>query len=259
MNIRKDNNKDITKSLSAWDQQPKPVLVNSSAWVTEDADMMSLENLLLEVERAIATGGQLSDILQRRALSSPYTTPSTKHVESSVGNLVDFFRVKEAKPYIGIRNIRAEIHDSVYYITRSKDEYPGKSTRVVSLVQTCMIHLGLHVLDQILTNRPKVVDDRLDAIRKGSKEKRRRGQPPQYTFVNFTETMDKQQNIACLSPQDYARAVAISVDYAWPLSFVIQIAMIIAIANSEALPSEMVKNAREEVKYLVEYLDKYYK
>jgi hypothetical protein len=122
-----------------------------------------------------------------------------------------------------------------------------------------MIHLGLHELDFLLAGRPKLVEDRLQAIRKGAKEKRRRGKPAQYSFVNFTDTLDKQQNVWCLSPEDYARAATIAEDFSWDMGFVVQMAMIMAIASSEKLPESLRKDAIEEIKFFNEYLERSYK
>jgi hypothetical protein len=70
--------------------------------------------------------------------------------------------------------------------------------------------------------------------------------------------LEKQQNINCLYAGDYARASMIAADYDWPVSFVVQMALIAAIASSTRLPAEMVTNAREEIGYFNEYLNKYF-
>jgi len=70
--------------------------------------------------------------------------------------------------------------------------------------------------------------------------------------------MDTQQNVWCQSPQDYAGAATIAEDYGWSMVFVVQMAMLMAIATSEKLPMEMKNNAIEEVKFFIEFLNKNY-
>ncbi|MCK4782956.1 MAG: hypothetical protein KAV87_04335 [Desulfobacteraceae bacterium] len=239
--------------------KPKPLIsVDNSAWQTEDADFESLEDLLSLVEVNISKGGYIADVLQRKYLPEG-EKKTTSPIETNSGQYtLQYIQDKSTKSYVGIRNLRAGISDATYYITRNRKEYPGSVVRLVSIVQTAMLHYGLHGLDMLLSGRTKVVEDRLEAIRLGSKEKRRRGQTPQYTFVNFIDVLDKQQNITCLSQQDYARATTIAIDYGWPMSFVVQMAMIIAIAGSERLPEDIVKDAREEVRFFTEYIHKNY-
>jgi len=238
--------------------------MHSDPWALEDEEYtQTLENLLNEVDTTMRGGMQLEDILRQKLLPQGTTSGSTSlQIDDNYANdRLEFYRSKTSKGYrpsIGIRRGCADIWDAVYFITRGREEFPGKAHRVVSIVETCMIHLGLQVMNLILERRPKVVQERLDAIRKGGKERRRRGKPPQYDFVNFTDTMDTQQNVWCQSQQDYARAATIAEDYGWSMLFVVQMAMIMAIATSEKLPMEMKNNAIEEVKFFVEFLNKPY-
>ena len=234
-----------------------PQKVDNSAWVPEDDGFESLEDLLSLVEESISRGGYTDDFLKHKYL--PGGREEEGIAESSSGQpTLDYIRHKSARSYVGIRHLHIVIFDAVYYITRNREEYPGKAVRLVSIVETIMLHYGLHGLDMLLSNRPKVIEDRLEAIRLGDKERRRRGQAPEYTWVVFTEGKEKQQNITCLIEQDYARATTIATDYDWTLSFVVQIALILAIAGSQRLPNHTVKDAKEEVRYFQEYLEKHY-
>lgn len=253
------------KDIVPYTNNNLPVPVNNAIWKTEDDDdLQPLENLMHRVDVEIARGNQVPDILRRRLLPQKaiFNDQQTMTDDKYADYALDFYRTKTSKGYnpaIGIRHLRSDIWDAVYFITRSSEEFSGKALRVVSIVETCMIHLGLHGLDFLLAGRPKLVEDRLQAIRKGGKEKRRRGKPAQYSFVNFTDTLDKQQNVWCLSPEDYARAATMAEDYGWDMGFVVQIAMVIAIASSEKLPESLRKDAVEEVKFFGEYLDRYYR
>jgi len=148
--------------------------------------------------------------------------------------------------------------DAIFTITRDIERYPFKGARIVSVVEATMIHYGLHHLDYILTNRSKVVQERLEVIRTGDKEKRRRGNPPSYIFVEFTERNDRQRNFNCQVLEDLARIHTITADYGWTAAFLVQVVMIIAIAGSIKLPGHMVDSARNEVRFFTEYLNKYY-
>ena len=240
-------------------------LVERDPWALEngsDEVMYSLEALLNMVTKEMARGNEVKDILRRKRL--PRIDPTTGQplmTENEYSDyLVDFYATKTSqgyKPAIGIRHMRSDIWDTVYLITRSSEEFSGKACRLVSVVETCMIHAGLRGLDLFLAGRPKVVQDRIDAIRKGGKEKRQIIRPGKYKFVNFTDVEEKQQNIWCLSPEDYARTAALAEDYGWDMGFLVQIAMIIAIANSEKLPGYLRNDALEEVEFFRSYLDSY--
>jgi len=238
---------------------------SESDWLTEDAyeDIQSLEKLLDRVDAEVKRGREIPDILRRRLLPQKTTFNGQPVMtdEEYIDYKLNFYRTKTSKGYkpaIGIRHLRADVWDVVYLITRSPEEFPGEVLRVVSIIETCMIHIGLHGLDLLLVGRPKLVTERKEAIRRGSKERRRRGKPAHYTFINFTDSLDKQQNVWCLSTNDYARAATIAEDYGWDMGFVVQMAMIIAIANSETLPENLRKDAVEEVEYFKEYLNKVY-
>jgi len=238
--------------------------IPADAWALEDEeDTQTLENLLNEVDTQMRGGLPLTEVLRRKLLP-PEMTSSTSLLmtdDNYASDQLEFYRTKTSKGYrpaIGIRNVRADIWDAVYFITRNHEEFSGKAHRIVSIVETCMIHMGLRNMNLILEGRPKIVKERLEAIRKGSKERRRRGKPQQYEFVNFTDTLETQQNVWCQSSQDYARAATIAEDFGWSMGFVVQMAMIMAIATSEKLPTEMKNNAIEEVKFFTEFLDKAY-
>jgi transcription antitermination factor NusG len=249
----------MNKDLIPNGKKKLPTPVNGNAWQTEqDSEFESLEDLLNIVEENINKGANIAQVLRRKYLPESKNEGTNHFNNNSSQVILEYIREKTAKPYVGIRHLCTVIYDSIYFITRDRGAYPGKAVRMVSVVTTTMIHYGLSGLDTLLSGRLKVVEERLESIRLGSKEKRRKGQLPQYVFVNFVETMDKQQNIACLCQQDYARATTIAVDYGWTLGFVIQIAMAIAVASSERLPVNMVKDAKEEVRYFQEYLNKNY-
>jgi len=253
------------KEIVPYTNNNLPVPVNNNAWITEgDDDLQSLESLMHRVDVEIARGNQVPDILRRRLLPQKviFNDQQMMTDDKYADYALDFYRTKTSKghnPAIGIRHLRSDIWDSVYLITRSSEEFPGKALRVVSIVETCMIHLGLHGLDLMLVGRPKLVEERKAAIRKGGKEKRRRGKPAQYSFVNFIDALDTQQNVWCLSPEDYARAATIAEDFGWDFGFTMQMAMITAIANSETLPESLRKDAVEEIKFFNEYLERSYK
>lgn len=239
--------------------------IKPSAWELESPDesVYSLEALMDKVNRSLVQERDISEILRRRRL--PQAHPATgqqlmtdeEYIEYNMG----FYQTSTSKGYnpaIGIRHVLTDIWDTVYFITRSPEDFPGKALRLVSIVETCMIHVGLYWLGLLLVGRPKLVQNRKNAIRKGGKEKRRRLRPASYRFVSFVDTEEKQQNIYCLSREDYAQAAAIAEDYGWDFGFVIQIVMIIAIANSESLPGNLRENAIEETTYFKEYLNTVY-
>jgi len=239
-------------------------LIKRDQWELEEPQeaVHSLEALLERVSKEMTQGGEVKDILRRRRL--PQVDPGTGQPlmtdEQYMEYSLDFYQTRTSKGYhpaIGVRHLRADIWDTVYLITRSPEAFPDKACRLVSIVETCMIHVGLHQLDILLVGRPKVVKNRKNAIWKGGKEKRRRIRLGPYKFVNFTDTEEKQQNIWCLSPEDYARTAAVAEDYGWDMGFVVQMAMIMAIANSEKLPDDMRKDAKEEMKFFKEYLNSY--
>jgi len=241
-------------------------LVKRDEWQLEEVNtnevMLPLEGLLESVSHEIVKGHELKDILRRRPLSKidPTTGKELMPTNQYADYLMEFYSTRTSKghnPAIGIRNLRSDIWDVVYLITRSPDDFPEKACRTVSIVETCMIHVGLHGLDLLLIGRPKVVKDRLNGIRKGAKEKRRKPRLGPYRFVNFIETMEKQQNIWCLSPEDYARVATIAEDYGWDMGFVVQMAMIFAISNSTKLPKYLRNDAAEEVGCFKNYLNNY--
>ena len=239
-------------------------LIKHDAWELEEPDeaTYSLEALLDGVNKAMAQGREIKDILRRRQLPQldPATGQPLMTEEEYTDYTLDFYSTKTSKGYkpaIGIRHMRSDIWDMVYLITRSPEVFPGRYCRLVSIVETCTIHAGLHGLDLLLAGRPKVVQNRKNAIWKGGKYKRRRPRLPPYKFVNFTDTEEKQQNIWCLSPEDYARIAAIAEDYGWDMGFVVQMTMVIAIASSENLPESLREDAKEEAKFFEEYLNRY--
>jgi len=239
-------------------------LIKRDEWELEEPDqvMYPLEGLLDRVDREMAQGREIKDILRRKPLLQvdPTTRQPLMTEKEYLEYSLDFYQTKTSKGYnpaIGIRHIRSDIWDIVYLITRSPEVFPGKACRLVSIVETCMIHVGLHRLDLLLVGRPKIVKNRKNAIWKGGKAKRRRLRLPPYKFVNFTDTEDKQQNIWCISPEDYARTAAIAEDFGWDMGFVVQIAMVVAIASSEKLPDDVREDAEEEMEFFREYLAKY--
>jgi hypothetical protein len=240
--------------------------IKPSAWELEKPDkfMYSLEALMHKVNKDITQGEDINEILRRKRLPQVHPTTGRRLMtdEQYMDYSLSFYQTRTSKGYnpaIGIRHVRSDIWDTVYFITRSPEDFPGKALRLVSVVETCMIHVGLHGLDLLLVGRLKIVQNRKNAIRKGGKEKRRRRLiPPSYRFVNFVDVEEKQQNIYCLSREDYARAAAIAEDYGWDFGFVIQMAMITAIASSEKLPENLRNNATEEIAYFKEYLNKVY-
>lgn len=239
-------------------------LIKHDAWELEGPDeaIYPLDALLDRVNEEIMQGRDIKDILHRRRLPqvNPATGQSLMTDEQYASYALDFYQTRTSKGYhpaIGIRHMRADIWDTVYLITRSSEVFSGKAARLVSIVETCMIHVGLHGLDILLAGRPKVVQNRKNAIWKGGKEKRRMPRLGPYKFVNYTDVEEKQQNIWCLSPEDYARTAAVAEDYGWDMGFVVQMAMVIAIASSEKLPESLRKDAEEEVRFFREYLNRY--
>jgi len=245
-------------------QDKSKSVVKRDRWQLEDPEdaLPSLEDLLVEVNQELSSGKRIEEVLTREALVQVDPVSGKPHMreEGYRGEALEFYSSKTSKghnPAIGIRGVRSDIWDTVYFITRSNEVFPEKACRVVSIVETCMIHVGLYKLDILLSGRPKVVKSRLNAIWKGAKEKRRRRQIGPYRFVNFTEREEKQQNIWCLASQDYAHIATIAEDYGWDMSFVVQIAMILAITRSSKLPRYLVNDATEEMKAFNEYLNSY--
>lgn len=246
--------------------QPKndKSLIKHTSWELEEPEeaIYPLDALLDRVNEEITQGRDIKDILHRRRLPQvdPATGQSLMTDEQYASYALDFYQTRTSKGYhpaIGIRHVRSDVWDMVYLVTRSPEAFPGKACRYVSIVETCMIHVGLHGLDLLLAGRSKVVQNRKNAIWKGGKEKRRRPRLGPYKFVNFTDIEEKQQNIWCLSPEDYARTATVAEDYGWDMGFVVQMAMVIAIASSEKLPESLRKDAEEEVRFFREYLNRY--
>lgn len=239
-------------------------LVPQNAWNLEiDWEYtQTLENLLDEVNVKMREGLSLQDVLYHRTIPQENTLDNNPMpYDKYTYNQFDLYQSRTSKGYkpaIGIRHICNDIWDAIYYITRNHEVFRGRIHGTVSIVETVMIHLGLRGIDRILQDRPSIVKERLDAIHKGSKERRKMGKLPRYVFVNFTEKRDDQQNVWCQNVGDYARMGAIAEDYDWTMSFVVQMAMIVAMACSEKLPEEMRKNAVDEVRCFIEFLDKYF-
>ena len=252
--------KDMSQEQNQKENNPNPhQKVDNSAWKLEEPyENESLEDLLSLVETRIDSGGCIDDILERRYLPEGEGDDRSLAETGPARNAIEYIRNKTTRSQIGIRHLITVVHDAIFFITRSHGDYPGKAVRLIGVVETVMVHYGLHGLDMLLSDRSRVVAERLEVIRLGGKEKRRRGQPPPYGFVMFTDTRQTQVNITCLSQRDYARASRIAEDYGWTLGFVMQVAMVIAVAGSERLPADMVEQSREEVIYFQEYLDKYY-
>jgi hypothetical protein len=162
---------------------------------------------------------------------------------------------KESKKEVGLRSFPEDIRNCVYFITRNPDLYPESSARIVSIVETCMLICGLQELKGILTNRDAIVAQRLKSIADGPMAKRRYISTPQYKFVYFTTTLDVQQTIYVLDPGTYASLSRIASDYAWTLTFAIEIAMIAGISKSVKLPRHLVIQGQAEMEYFVEYID----
>lgn len=240
-------------------------LTKHDAWELEEPDeaQYSLEALLEWVNTALAANKEIGEVLHRRLLlGANHTTDQILMKDEEYSDYaLNRYRMATSKghsPAIGIKHVLSDVWDAIYLITRSPEIFGGKASRLVGIVETCMIHVGLYGLDRLLAGRPKVVQKRKAAIWKGGKEKRLSLEPRQYKFVSFTNTKEKQQNIYCLSPQDFARAATISEDYDWSMGFVVQMAMVIAIASSEKLPDNLREEAKEEVRFFEQYLNSFY-
>jgi len=238
---------------------PKPV--SPEEWELEEPELVNEYDYTLEDVLAYfdAMFGNDYNSVETQA-SGSLQSPSSKAVVAWVENT--FRRRHQHDDYrrsIGIRGFKKDIADAVYYITRESRKskrFPWKRSRIVAFVHTCMLALGLRELERMVTgSRQSIIDIRKKAIENGSADFKGIWNPPQYEFIEFLAEMDRQQTVYCLFFWEVFDGLErLASDYQWTLSFTAQIAMTLAIAKSEKLPTKLVERAKRERASFEKYL-----
>lgn len=230
--------------------KPSPSSENNSIWELENSH--SNEPQELEDTFTKYVGGM-------RLL--PEKTETSSSILNTTEQPLDLVRQPTTRKDLitNIASIPIVVWETIRYLTEHYSDMRYGKRLTKADVEGILIHVGLHVLEPVLNDLLRTVEDRDKAYLNGNMGVLSRYAHRNYKLVYMVPGIGQTRGIFCLNDQDYARANDVANHLGWPLATAITMMLIVAIAQGKGfLPDYAVKKARKEIENLKEWIKRSY-